>query len=91
MGLLRRNWRELMAGINEADAHRFAGRRRRGAHFRGGPAGRAREGYHAYEPHDADDADDVEPHADHDADEGPDEAELDAVNRLMGFLRNTDG
>jgi hypothetical protein len=83
-----------MAGINEADAHRFAGRRRRGAHFRGGPAGHAPEGHQAYEPHDshdADDSDEVEPDVEPDADEGPDEAELDAVNRLMGFLRNTDG
>jgi hypothetical protein len=62
-----------MAGIDDADAHPLAGRQARGARHDGARAEHRPDG-----PETAPIADD---------EDGPDETDLDAVTRLMGFLR----
>jgi hypothetical protein len=79
--LRRRIWRELMAGIEDADAHPLAGRQRRGARRDGGRDGQPPDGREAGSHGDGGRAE---------VDDGPDDTDdtdLDAVTRLMGFLR----
>jgi hypothetical protein len=65
-----------MAGYDDADAQPLAGRHQRDGYR---PRHMRRPAPEDYD--DIDEADDVD---------GPDEAELDAVTRLMGFLRGDD-
>jgi hypothetical protein len=67
-----------MAGIDDADAHPLTGRQRRAARHDGGPADQPPDGREAGSHGAGDGPED---------DDGPDDTDLEAVTRLMGFLR----